>query len=150
MLYLRTFGGISLLGGPSTHGGAGTQRKPLALLAMVAAAGPLGMTRDQLLAYLWPERDEEHGRPALRQVLHALRRDLAAPALFLPGGDLRLNPEVIGSDIGELNDASAEGDIATIARLYKGPFLEGFHLPEAPEFEHWVERERRLRLSEVE
>ncbi|MFN2564352.1 MAG: winged helix-turn-helix domain-containing protein, partial [Gemmatimonadaceae bacterium] len=80
---LRTFGGISVDGAPQALGGAATQRRPLALLALLAAAGDRGISRERLLALLWPESNTEQARNALRQTLYALRRDLGAPELLL-------------------------------------------------------------------
>src|SRR5207249_5468511 len=60
-------------GAPPT--GAAAQRKTLALLALLARH-PRGLSRDKVIAYLWPETDAEHGRSLLRQACYALRRDL--------------------------------------------------------------------------
>src|SRR5262245_7021734 len=57
VLRLRTFGGLTLARGSEDLTGAVTQRRRLALLALLAASGPAGMSRDKLLAYLWPESD---------------------------------------------------------------------------------------------
>ncbi|MFL5493635.1 MAG: hypothetical protein ACJ8DC_04530, partial [Gemmatimonadales bacterium] len=78
MLHLKTFGGLSVdsEGIPGT--GAARQRKTLGLLALLAAAGRGGLSRDKLIASLWPETDAEHGRALLNQACYALRRDLQA------------------------------------------------------------------------
>ena len=55
-----------------------------------------------------------------------------------PRKQLRLNPEVISSDAGEFALALKHGDFERAASLYEGPFLEGFHLSVAHEFESWV------------
>jgi TolB-like protein/DNA-binding SARP family transcriptional activator len=34
-------------------------------------------------------------------------------------------------------------DVSTASTIYTGPFLDGFYIKEAPEFEDWVETERR-------
>ena len=39
--------------------------------------------------------------------------------------------------------ALAEGSAERAVATYGGPFLDGFYLSDAPEFERWVERERR-------
>nr|MBA3659604.1 hypothetical protein [Gemmatimonadales bacterium] len=139
MLRVWMFGGVSvaLEGRPAR--GAGTQRKPLALLALLAAAGEQGLSRDKLLLYLWPECDEEHGRNTLRQTLHALRRDLGEPLLFAGTSELRLDPGSATSDVGDFLAALVRGDAEAAAAAYAGPFLYGFHLPDAPEFERWAE-----------
>src|SRR5947208_339647 len=75
MLELRTFGGLSIKDGGAPITGAATQRKTLALLALLAAAGKNGLSRDKLIAYLWPESDAEHGRSLLKQACYALRSE---------------------------------------------------------------------------
>jgi len=142
MLELRTFGGLSIQDGSAPLTGAATQRKTLALLALLAAVGKNGLSRDKLIAYLWPETDTEHGRNLLNQACYALRRDLHAPALFLGATELRLNPDVISSDVRLFEEALARGDPEPAVAAYGGPFLDGFFLSEASEFERWVDAER--------
>lgn len=142
MLFLKTLGGLSVDadGAPAT--GAAQQRKTLALLALVAAAGRRGVSRDKLAAYLWPESDAEHARQLLKQACYALRRDLHAHELFLGTHELRLNPNVITSDVASLQDALDRGDLAGAVAAHTGPFLDGFYLAGAGEFERWVEGTR--------
>ena len=75
MLRLHTFGGLSLSSDGGDLAGAALQKRRLALLAMLAVAGPRGLTRDKILGLLWPDVEESRGRPALSQALYALRRD---------------------------------------------------------------------------
>jgi len=79
MLFLKTFGGLSVEVSGAPGSGAAQQRKTLALLALLAASGRRGVSRDKLSAYLWPESDSEHARNLLKQACYALRRDLHAP-----------------------------------------------------------------------
>ena len=144
MLRLRTFGGLTLARGSEDLTGAVTQRRRLALLALLAVAGPAGMSRDKLLACLWPESDAERARHVLNQLLYAQRR--VGGELFLGRKTLRLNPAAIATDVGAFEAALASGDRATAAATYTGPFLDGFFMKDAPEFEHWVE-EQRVRLA---
>ena len=148
MLHLKTFGGLSvdIDGTPGT--GAAQQRKTLALLALVAAAGQRGLSRDKLIAYLWPETDAEHGRALLKQACYALRRDLQAPELFLGSIQLSLNPAVIASDVASFASALEENDPITAVSLYTAPFLDGFYLNGGGEFETWVEAERARLASQ--
>jgi eukaryotic-like serine/threonine-protein kinase len=142
VLHLKTFGGLSvdIDGIPAT--GAAQQRKTLALLALLAAAGPRGVSRDKLIASLWPETDAEHGRALLNQACYALRRDLHARDLFLGSIQLRLNPSVISSDIESFACALAEKDPGSAVSFYTAPFLDGFYLNGGGEFEDWAEGER--------
>lgn len=139
MYRLAAFGGLTLLDPSGSV--VPLPRLRLALLAALAVAGPRGVTRDKLLALLWPESTAEHARHALEQLLYALRRQL--PRELLTGTDpLRLNPAAITSDVGEFERAVADGDPARAVARYAGPFLDGFFLTDAPEFEAWLEAER--------
>lgn len=152
MLYLKTFGGLSVETDSAPVTGAAQQRKRLALLALLAAAGRRGTSRDKIIAYLWPDSDAEHGRNLLKQACFALRRDLHAPELLLGTLELRLNPEIIATDVQRFEDALESGDRAQAVAVYSGPFLDGFYLNDAGEFERWVEEERaqwRKRVCEA-
>jgi TolB-like protein/DNA-binding SARP family transcriptional activator len=146
MLHLKTFGGLSvdIDGSPGT--GAAQQRKTLALLALLAASGRRGLSRDKLIVSLWPETSAEHGRGLLKQACYALRRDLHTPDLFLGSIQLRLNPAVISSDVEAFASALEEHDPTRAISSYRGPFLDGFYLNGGGEFETWAESER-TRLS---
>lgn len=72
-----------------------------------------------------------------------MRRTLNRP-LIAGDAEFRLDHESLTSDIEEF---FAAADPARISTLYAGPFLDGFHLSDAPEFGHWVERERERTLG---
>ena len=99
MLRLRALGSPCLEGAGGT--GAAGQRKPLALLALLAEAGPAGVSRDRVAAYHWPEADARKASHRLNQLLHSLRRDLDCSDVFLKGSDLKLNLQRITNDVGE-------------------------------------------------
>jgi DNA-binding SARP family transcriptional activator len=142
MLRLQTFGGLTLFRDTENLTGAATQRRRLAILVLLAVAGDTGMGRDKLLAYLWPESDAERARHVLNQLLYAQRRQVGDDALFLGRKTLRLNPAVISSDVSACDQALAAGDLEAAVALYGGPFLDGFFLKDAPEFERWSEDQR--------
>src|SRR5688500_8397415 len=141
-LRLRVLGAPSLCGGDGPLGGTAAQRKSLALLGLLAPAGDRGVSRDRVVALLWPDAAGERAGHRLTQLLYSLRRDLDADELFLGTTDIRLNPAVITSDLEEFRAALAAGDAESAVTLYGGPFLDGFFLNDAPEFEQWVESER--------
>src|SRR6266705_8656 len=149
MLELRTFGGLAIKENGVPLSGAAVQRKTLALLALLAAAGRKGVSRDKLAAYLWPERDADHARHLLKQSCYALRHDLKEPELLLGATELRLNPAVISSDVQAFDEALDRGDVAGAARTYAGPFLDGFYVEGAREFERWAAAERSQLLKRV-
>jgi TolB-like protein len=78
----------------------------------------------------------------LNQALYALRRDLGSVEAITGTQDLRLNGGAVWCDVVSFEAALARGDITEATTLYTGPFLDGFRLPSAPEFERWVDEER--------
>jgi len=140
MLRLRTFGGLSIENAVS--GGAMPNRRPLALLALLAVNGGRGLSRDTIVALLWPESEPEHARNSLSQVMSLLRRELAIDDLLLGTTELRVNRDVLACDVIEFEQLIAADDLESATRLYAGPFLDGVFLRNTPEFERWVDRER--------
>jgi DNA-binding SARP family transcriptional activator/TolB-like protein len=136
---LETFGKLSLIGGAS--GNLSHQRRRLALLALLAASGERGVSRDQLLGYFWSESSAENGRHSLEQLIHTLRRTMGE-SVFAGVNPVRLDSDVVGSDVNDFERALESGALVDAVALYKGPFLEGFYLNEAPEFERWTTTER--------
>ena len=136
---LEALGGLRLIGADGEVVQA--QRRRLALLALLAAAGERGLTRDQLVGCLWPEATEASARHALNQLLYGIRRSLSEHALL--GVDpLRLDPTVLDSDVQRFERALAAGAYSDAVAHYRGPFLNGFYLADAPAFEPRVEEER--------
>ena len=140
---LLTLGGLTLKGGSHPAVGAATQRRPLALLATLAASAGTGVSRDRLQALLWPESDAERARKVLAQTVYAIRRDLGDPGVVLGTTELRLNSDLVAVDLIEFEQAAAAGEWERAVVLYAGPFLDGVHLADAPEFERLVESERQ-------
>ncbi len=143
MLTLLTFGGLSLVDEGVPVSGAASQRSRLALLAILAVAGAAGVSRDKLLALLWPESEDERARHALKQAVYALRRDLGTENAIVGTATLSLDAAVVSSDVREFEDALARGDDTAAVALYNGPFLDGVFVKAAPEFDQWAAVERR-------
>src|SRR2546423_1108599 len=143
MLTLRTFGGLSLESDTGAVRGAALQKRRLAILVLLAVARERGLSRDKLLAYLWPENETERARHTLSQLLYVLRRDLDCDVVAPESGDtLRLNRAVISSDVLEFEDALDNAELERAVGLYAGAFLDGWFVADAPEFERWVESQR--------
>ncbi|MDQ3926537.1 MAG: AAA family ATPase, partial [Actinomycetota bacterium] len=151
-------------------------RKALGLLAYLAAEGGT-RPRGEITALLWPESDERRGRAALRSVLSGLRKTLEEATseephryLFTDGDSLRLaSGPNLGLDLHTLEAAHAlarsnprpeglEDDacrdvlakLRAAAEAYRGDFLEGFSLDDAPDFDLWVEAEREAWRGRME
>jgi DNA-binding SARP family transcriptional activator/TolB-like protein len=148
---LRTLGSLELFnpdGEPITSVLA--QPKRAALLVYLAAATPRGFhRRDTLAALFWPEDDDSHARSSLRVALHFLRQSLGPEVGVVRGGEeIAVDGEQLWCDAAGLEEAVAKGQLAEAVELYRGPFLDGFHLSGTPRFERWVEEtRRRLRKS---
>ncbi len=144
MIQLRLFGTPALVRqGGAIVTGRPAQRHRVALLALLALAPDHRLSRDKLIALLWPDADTARGRSLLNASTYALRAALGDTALVSEGDDLRLDATAVRSDVAEFSAAIAAGDHAEAVARYTGPFLDGFFLAEAEEFEQWVGRERQ-------
>ena len=141
-MYLRVLGTLAFDLADRPASGAAAQRRPLALLAALAAAGERGVTRERLQLLFWPESDAERARGALNQTLYALRRDAGARDLVTGGAVLTLSPASLRCDLWAFEQAADAGDVDAALAVYGGPFLDGVLLPRAAEFERWAEGER--------
>jgi DNA-binding SARP family transcriptional activator len=153
VLRLYTFG--SAFVGRATGepiGGAASQRRTVALLAVLSVAGDAGMSRDKLVALLWPEVDSDRARHSLTQALYNARKALQADDLFIAETDVRLNPDRLTSDVREFEAATDSGNFKRAVELYRGPFLDGFFVSGAAELERWTSSHRErfeARVSEA-
>jgi DNA-binding SARP family transcriptional activator len=144
LLRLRTFGGLCLDARELPTAGSHEvtrQRRPLLVLAILAAGGDQGVSRDRLLHLLWPDSDTSRARGALKQTLFRLRRELGEPDVIVGSTDLLLNQGRISSDVGDFVQAVSREELESAVGLYTGPFLDGVHLSNAPEFERWLDRQ---------
>jgi DNA-binding SARP family transcriptional activator/TolB-like protein len=142
MVTLQLLGGLTLEGPDGALTGPATQRKRLALLALLAVAPTQRLSREKLLAYLWPESAPGPARHQLSSALYEVRKAAGEQAILSAGEELRLNPAVIRTEVVDFESALEQGDHERAVALYRGPFLDGFFLSDAPEFERWVDGER--------
>lgn len=140
---LLMLGGLTLLRPDGTEDpGLVARGRKLVLLAYLALSRR-ALARDQLATFLWGHRDDERARHSLRDALSVLRQVLGAT---IPRGR-----DVIGLaadapldvDVLELRAAARAGDHSAVVALYRGPFLDGVHIGDASEVEHWISEERR-------
>jgi serine/threonine-protein kinase len=141
--HLRTLGTLALTNAAGTIvlGAHGHQRRRLALLSVLSVAGDRGLSRDRLLLLFWPEKTQARARHSLDQLLYALRNTVSEQ-VFAGVNPVRLNSEVLRSDVGEFLAAVERNDPAAAVEAYGGRFLDGFYLGDSPEFEQWVDAER--------
>jgi DNA-binding SARP family transcriptional activator/TolB-like protein len=145
---------IEMLGDPLLSGpggpmrGRATYKRRLALLSVLAAARGRPVGRERLMALLWSELPADSARHSLSEALYVLRKELGDGVFVLLAGEVGLSPGHAWTDVDEFERALDEGRAAEAARLYRGPFMYGFHVSDAPEYERWVdgERDRLARL----
>jgi DNA-binding SARP family transcriptional activator len=130
-----------------------TARKAQALLAYLGVRPGQLHPRDKLATLLWPETGDDQARQSLRVALVALRRALPSagpPILMAEAETLSLAASAVDVDVAAFERCILEGTpeaLAEAARLYRGDFLEGFRIAEAP-FEDWLTAQR-ARLYEL-
>lgn len=139
---LRLLGGASIEGPEGALTGRPAQKNALALMAVLATAPDRTLPRETITARLWPERDGKRARHLLNVTSYEIRKSLGQDALVTANGNLRLNPDIVASDIERFGAAVEAEKWDRAAELYAGPFLDGFHTNGSEPFERWVERER--------
>lgn len=142
MLRIRCLGQLSVFRDDQLIGGATAQRRRLAVLALLTYFGEKGCTRDKVIALLWTDTEEERARRIVSQALYALRRDLGSDTAIDGLHELRLAASEVTSDLDDFRRAVVAGEPESAAGVYGGPLLDGFSLPDAPEFERWLDEAR--------
>jgi predicted ATPase/DNA-binding SARP family transcriptional activator len=146
---------IELLGPPTvTWAGdalAIPRRQARALLFRLAAqAAPV--PREQLCFLFWPDEPDASVRRSLAHLLTHLRRALPAPDLLVTSNDqVGLDSASVWVDTITFERLIATADprqraaaLQQASGLARGPFLNGFSLPDRPEFDEWAAAERQL------
>jgi DNA-binding SARP family transcriptional activator/TolB-like protein len=141
MVYVRVFGGVSVEDSSGVLAALAPRHQELAVLTLLATA-PRQITRDKLLAFLWPESDARRARNSLNVAVHELRKALGRDAILTINDDLCLNTDVVDSDITRFRTAIEAQEWEDAVAAYGGPFLDGFHLRNGFEFEEWARTER--------
>src|SRR5690349_2339939 len=148
MLTLELLGALSLRDKTRPLPVAAQQKRPLGLLAILGLAGGKGLSRDLIVAYLWPESSGARAHDALDQAVYAIRHALGSDLILSTARELRLNPELVQVDIWEFEQAIRAGQWTVAVGHYKGPLLDGVHFVDSHELESWIDANRsRLRLE---
>jgi DNA-binding SARP family transcriptional activator/Flp pilus assembly protein TadD len=145
MLVVRLLGGLSVESTSGPLPAAAHQRRRLSLLAVLAVAGPRGLSRERIQAYLWPESSAARARHTLDQLVYATRRDLGSDSIASSANDLRLDSATVRADVWAFDDAIREARWEDAVGWYTGPLLQGLHLANCAELERWIDAERARR-----
>ena len=142
MIQLKLLGGALLEDESGRLGGAAAHRHSLALMALLARAPSGTLSRGKVMGLLWPGAAEKTARNRLNTCLHRLRGQLGADVVVSEGKDLRLNHARVSCDVGAFEEALEQGALEEAVEEYRGPFLDGFWIPDSPEFDQWMDGER--------
>lgn len=123
--------------------------KAIALLGYLAVSDRAQL-REHVTDLLWPDSQPEAARKNLRNTLWAIRKALGDEALLTDNDRLSLN-DSIWLDVRrfeEATEALTNGGASSAqtwteaAELYRGAFLDGLAVSDAPEFELWLSAEQ--------
>lgn len=99
--------------------------------------------REEIVATFWPDSDASKGRNSLRQSVHIIRDELGPDILNGNGSqDLWVNRARFSCDVEAFAQAVDSGWPEAALEAYKADFLEGFSLPESPDFGAWADERR--------
>lgn len=144
---------ISLLGAPQTtlDDMAVTgfiTRKAEALFFYLAVTGR-AHRRSALATLFWPDVPEQRAKKNLRDLLPCLRHLVGEHLLitrdvisFNQAAPYWLDIDVLQTNLKQITPATSLDALRTATNLYRGEFLEGFHVRDAPAYEEWVLVER--------
>ncbi len=132
-----------------------TRKKSLALLAYLAVTRQ-PESRDGLAALLWPDQPPAPASGYLRTALYDINTVCPDRLIDADRQAVRLANEVsLDVDVWKFHDLVGDGRkrppergrLSEAIGLFRGPFLDGFSLKDAPAFEDW-QRERAEELTQ--
>lgn len=127
-------------------------RKNLALLVYLARSPRRTRSREHLMGLLWGDKPDTSARHSLREAMRVLRAAGGERLLETEGDQIQLAADAVDLDVDHFTTLADAGEWAAASRLAIGAFLEGFGVPDAPDFEDWLRAERsglRRRSTDV-
>lgn len=140
-------------------------RKAVALLAYLGLSFPHPLSREYLATLFWPEYDQQHAYANLRRSIYSVNRELG-PGLIVGNRESAvINPSCpFWQDVNEfrllLTSVKSHDHVGVVCvecidhlekaiALYRGGFLEGLNLRDAPEFDNWQYLQREGFLQDL-
>ncbi|MFN2188633.1 MAG: AAA family ATPase [Candidatus Promineifilaceae bacterium] len=151
---------IRLLGVPEIYFGdkalSFPTRKVVALLVYLVVERGMH-SRESLMTLLWPESPANSAAASLRVTLSRLRKalKLAGDVIITEGGYVVFDFNyAIDLDLNRLAAAAQPetppDELNPVLTLDRGEFLQGFTLPDAPEFDTWIAIQRQSCQRQLE
>ncbi|HXH63304.1 MAG TPA: BTAD domain-containing putative transcriptional regulator, partial [Gemmatimonadales bacterium] len=139
MISCRTLGALEVLVDGAPPPPDLKWKKPLALLLYLAYSPRSTRAKDHLISLLWPDAKEPN--QSLSQAQYLLRTR-GGVGIAEKSGQIRLDITTVVLDTARLEALVSKGMWADAAGLVSGPFLDGFTVRDAPEFEDWISTQR--------
>lgn len=149
-LQICVFGGLEIRLGDARVTAFISNKAP-ALLAYLAVTGR-AQQRDTLAALFWGEMGDADAKNNLRQALTSLRKTLDPfleitrdTAALRSGAPVLVDVTAFAQALRDARQASPAARVTLLQNatdLYRGDFLEGFLVRDAPEFEEWALAQR--------
>jgi predicted ATPase/DNA-binding SARP family transcriptional activator len=131
-------------------------RKELAILIYLLVEGGMH-SRESLMTLLWPDSPAKNATVTLRGALSRLRNSLGPAGQFILSQAGKVGFDFEGSFDLDLDWLAAgilpqtpPNELSAILNLDRGEFLDGFSLPDAPEFDTWAAIQREAIQRQVE
>jgi DNA-binding SARP family transcriptional activator len=147
MLFLRCLGQPVLIS-PSGEPIRFRTKKHLALLVYLAVEPAKPHRRDRLAELLWPKVATPEARHSLATALSMLRSRLGPRALEATREHVLLSKEAVELDLHRLESGEILGTESRETLQVAG-FLEGFDIPDSPEFALWKDRKSASLLPAI-
>jgi DNA-binding SARP family transcriptional activator len=144
MILCRTLGPVEISVDGSPAPAELLWRKNLALLIYLAHSPGQTRGRDHLIGLLWSDKPESSARHSLNEALRSLRRVLGDSGLTTTAQQVRIEPGAVALDTTQLQERIRARDWAAAESLVTGEFMESFALPDAAEFQQWLDAERQV------
>jgi WD40 repeat protein/DNA-binding SARP family transcriptional activator len=141
MLEIRTFGGLQLASGGYPITDLASRKAEALLVYLVVTGRP--QSREVLADIFWDERTQTQAMANLRNVLYSLRKHVG-DYLEISREFAAVRPDAeVWLDLAEFKQRLGAAKLNEAISLYKGDFLEGFHIRDSVGFENWLIQERQ-------
>ena len=124
-------------------------RKHLALLIYLVMDGRGSYSRDELAELLWPGVPEANSRHSLSMAFSVLRSLFGADCVRGNHAEVRFRAPRLSLDLDRLDGGDILGS-EVAAPLEVDGFLRGFHIEDAPGFQHWRDRRSAQLLPQIQ
>lgn len=123
-------------------------RKQLALFTLLVRRPAQPHSRDALIDRLWSADGVAAGRHSLSQAVSLVNKTLGCEAIVAQSKDeIALRGDMVWADVAEFERCAAQRRHQDARALWRGNLLEGIWFTHAPNFERWLEVERRRLLE---